>query len=241
MNAGTVVVIGGTGGLGREIAKHYLDRGREVVLSGRDPDRATAIATELSTAALGRSGLGGKTRGIGLDLTRPAGLGAALADIGPVDHLVLSAIDRGANTVDDYDIAQGISLATQKLVGYVEIVHALRSRLSDTSSILVFGGQARLRPYPGSTMVSTVNGGVIGMVRTLSVELAPVRVNSIHPGIVGDSPFWADKPAQVLEAFRSGTLTGALASMADVVGATAFLLENPSVNGVDLVVDGGWR
>lgn len=231
MNAGAVVVIGGTGGLGREIAKHYLDRGREVVLSGRDPGRAAAVATEL----------GGKASGIGLDLTRPDQLGEALAGVGPVDHLVLSAIDRGANTVDDYDVVQGISLATQKLVGYVEIVHALRSRLSDTSSILVFGGQARLRPYPGSTMVSTVNGGVIGMVRTLSVELAPTRVNSIHPGIVGDSPFWADKPAQVLEAFRSGTLTGALATMADVVAATAFLLENRSVNGVDLVVDGGWR
>jgi NAD(P)-dependent dehydrogenase (short-subunit alcohol dehydrogenase family) len=231
MNAGAEVVIGGTGGLGREISKHYLDRGREVVLSGRDLDRAAAVATEL----------GGKSRGITLDLTRPHEIGAALADVGPVDHLVLSAIDRGANSVDNYDIAQGISLATQKLVGYLEIVHTLRSRLADTSSIVLFGGQARVRPYPGSTMVSSVNGGVIGMVRTLSVELAPVRVNSIHPGIVGDSPFWADKPAQVLEAFRSGTLTGGLATMADVVGATTFLLENPSVNGVDLAVDGGWR
>lgn len=79
------------------------------------------------------------------------------------------------------------------------------------------------------------------MVRTLSVELAPIRVNSIHPGIVGDSPFWADKPAQVLENFRSGTLTGKLATVSDVVNATVFLLENSSVNGVDLVVDGGWR
>jgi NAD(P)-dependent dehydrogenase (short-subunit alcohol dehydrogenase family) len=89
--------------------------------------------------------------------------------------------------------------------------------------------------------VTTVNAGVIGLVRALSVELAPIRVNSLHPGIVGDSPFWSDKPPQVLEAFRSGTLTGKLATMADVVGATEFLLENPAVNGVDLVLDGGWR
>jgi NAD(P)-dependent dehydrogenase (short-subunit alcohol dehydrogenase family) len=231
MNAGAVVVVGGTGGIGREIARHYLERGHEVVLTGRDPALAAGVASEL----------GGKARGIGLELSRPDQIGAGLADVGPVARLVLSAIDRGTNSVDDYDVAQAVNLATQKLVGYIEVVHALRSRLSDDSSILVFGGQARVRPYPGSTMVSTVNGGVIGMVRTLSVELAPIRVNSIHPGIVGDSPFWKDKPAQVLEAFRSGTLTGRLAARSDVVDATVFLLENGSVNGVDLVVDGGWR
>jgi NAD(P)-dependent dehydrogenase (short-subunit alcohol dehydrogenase family) len=228
---GAVLVIGGTGGLGREIARHYLEAGHEVVLSGRDRGRADAVAAEL----------GGKARGVALDLSRPDAIAEALAGIGPVSRLVLSAIDRGTNTAADFDVAQATDLATQKLVGYVEVVHAVRPKMSDDSSILLFGGQARVRPYPGSTMISSVNAGVIGMVRTLSVELAPIRVNSIHPGIVGDSPFWADKPPQVLETFRSGTLTGRLASMADVVGATMFLLENRSVNGVDLVVDGGWR
>jgi NAD(P)-dependent dehydrogenase (short-subunit alcohol dehydrogenase family) len=228
---GAVVVIGGTGGLGREVAAHYADAGREVVLTGRDRGRAEAVAADI----------GGKTRGLALELNQPHAIADALADVGPVAHLVLSAIDRGTNSVDNFDVAQAISLATQKMVSYVEVVHALRSRMSDDSSVLIFGGQARVRPYPGSTMISSVNGGVIGMVRTLSVELAPIRVNSLHPGIVGDSPFWADKPAQVLENFRAGTLTGRLATMADVVDATSFLLENPSVNGVDLVVDGGWR
>jgi NAD(P)-dependent dehydrogenase (short-subunit alcohol dehydrogenase family) len=228
---GAVVVIGGTGGLGREVAAHYADAGREVVLTGRDRGRAEAVAADI----------GGKARGLTLELNQPHAIADALADVGPVAHLVLSAIDRGTNSVDNFDVAQAISLATQKMVSYVEVVHALRSRMSDDSSVLIFGGQARVRPYPGSTMISSVNGGVIGMVRTLSVELAPIRVNSLHPGIVGDSPFWADKPAQVLENFRAGTLTGRLATMADVVDATSFLLENPSVNGVDLVVDGGWR
>jgi NAD(P)-dependent dehydrogenase (short-subunit alcohol dehydrogenase family) len=231
MNAGAVVVIGGTGGLGREVARHYLGQGREVVITGRDPDRAAAVAAEL----------GGGARAAALELTRPEQIGAALAGVGPVAHLVLTAIDRGTSSVAEFDPAQASSLAIQKLVGYVEVVHTLRSRMSEDSSVVVFGGQARVRPYPGSTMVSTVNGGVVGMVRTLSVELAPIRVNSIHPGIVGDSPFWADKPAQVLENFRAGTLTGRLASMADVVGAVSFLLGNSSMNGVDLVVDGGWR
>jgi NAD(P)-dependent dehydrogenase (short-subunit alcohol dehydrogenase family) len=228
---GAVVVIGGTGGLGREVARHYVDAGGDVILSGRDRGRAEAVASEL----------GGKARGVGVDLSQPDAIGGALAGVGPVGRVVLAGIDRGTNAVAEFDTTQAANLATQKLVGYIEVIHALRDRMADDSSIVLYGGQARVRPYPGSTMISSVNAGVIGMVRTLSVELAPIRVNSIHPGIVGDSPFWADKPAQVLENFRSGTLTGKLATVSDVVNATVFLLENSSVNGVDLVVDGGWR
>jgi NAD(P)-dependent dehydrogenase (short-subunit alcohol dehydrogenase family) len=87
--------------------------------------------------------------------------------------------------------------------------------------------------------VSTVNGGISGLARTLAWELAPIRVNAIHPGIVGDSPYWHGKPPAVLEGHRSKTITGKLATMADIVDATRFLLENPSVEGVDLAVDNG--
>jgi NAD(P)-dependent dehydrogenase (short-subunit alcohol dehydrogenase family) len=227
---GAVVVIGGTAGIGLELARHYVERGRDVVLSGRDADRAAAVAADL----------GGKASGIGLDLTVLDGIAPALAGIGRVGHLVLSAVDRGATTTADFDTASAANLAVLKLVGYVEVIHELLPRISPDGSVLLFGGQARVRPYPGSTMVSSVNAGVVGQVRTLSVELAPIRVNSIHPGIVGDSPFWAGK-AQVLEVFTAGTLTGRLATMADVVSASVFLMENASINGVDLVVDGGWR
>jgi NAD(P)-dependent dehydrogenase (short-subunit alcohol dehydrogenase family) len=67
--------------------------------------------------------------------------------------------------------------------------------------------------------------------------LAPVRVNAIHPGIVGDSPFWAGKP---LDAVITRTPTGRLVTMAEVVDATVFLLENRGINGVNLAIDGGW-
>jgi NAD(P)-dependent dehydrogenase (short-subunit alcohol dehydrogenase family) len=227
---GSVVVVGGTSGLGLEVARHFADRGRQVVLSGRDAGRAEAVA----------GGLGGRARGIGFDLAEPEQIAPGLADVGPVDHLVLAAIERDENRVRDLDLAGAVRLTTLKLVGYAEVVAALVPRMRDASAVVLFGGLAKDRPYPGSTMVSTVNGGVSGLVATLAVELAPIRVNALHPGIVGDSPYWSRKPEAVLEGFRSRTPTGRLATMQDVVGATVFLLENHSVNGVDLRVDGGW-
>ncbi len=99
---------------------------------------------------------------------------------------------------------------------------------------------AKERPYPGSTTVTTVNGGVVGLTRTLVEELRPHRVNSLHPGIVGDSPYWSDK-AEALARTTGQTPMGRLTTMAEIVDATVFLLENGAVNGVDLIVDGGWH
>jgi NAD(P)-dependent dehydrogenase (short-subunit alcohol dehydrogenase family) len=227
---GSVVIVGGTRGIGLEIARHYAGRGRQVVVTGRDAARLRAATEEL----------GDRAAGIELELTRPEGIAAALAGVGHVDHLVLAAIDRDDNTARDYDIARALRLVTLKLVGYTEVVHQLCPRMDADSSVVVFGGRAKDRPYVGAMTVATVNGGVSGMVRALGVELAPIRVNAIHPGIVGDSPFWSEKPDSVLEGFRSRTPTGKLATMQDVVAAVVFLLENRSVNGVELDVDSGW-
>jgi len=126
-----------------------------------------------------------------------------------------------------------------KLVGYTEVLHCLHGQMHDDSSVLLFGGQAKERPYPGSTTVTSVNGGVTAMVRTFALELAPVRVNAIHPGIVGDSPAW-ENAGEVLERTRQRTPTGRLVTMDDVTDAAVFLLENRGMNGVNLEVDGGW-
>ena len=179
-------------------------------------------------------------RGLALDLSRPRDIAGALADVERVDHLVLAGVSRDENRVTAYDIDAALHLVTLKLVGYTEVVHTLRPRLHDASAIVLFGGQAKERPYPGATTVATVNAGVTGLVRTLAVELAPIRVNAVHPGVVGDSPYWRDKPAEVLEGLRARTTAGQLATMADVVDAVDFLLRNRSVNAIDLSVDGGW-
>jgi NAD(P)-dependent dehydrogenase (short-subunit alcohol dehydrogenase family) len=226
----SLVVIGGTSGIGLRIAGRAVARGEDVVISGRDADNAQRIAKEL----------GGTARGIGVDIAHPAAIAERLTGIDRVDHLVIAAIERDMNTAAEYDVPRATYLATLKLVGYTAVVHALLPRMSPDGAIVLFGGLAKDRPYPGSTTVSTVNGGVMGMVHTLAVELTPIRVNALHPGIVGDSPFWSAKPAEVLDVYRSRTPTGRLATMDDVADAAEFLLRNPSMNGHNLNVDGGW-
>lgn len=230
MSSRCVVVVGGTRGLGRELAAFYAGRGRDVVVTGRDPAAAEACAAEI----------GDSTRGIGFDLCEPETIADALADVGDVEHLVLAAIDRDSNSVQDYDISGAIRLVTLKLVGYTEVIHTLLPRLADDSSILIYGGLARDRPYPGSTTVTTVNGAMTSLVRTLVIELAPRRVNALHPAIVGDSPQWVDMPEERFQALVQRTPTGRLVTMDEVVDASRFLLENGAVNGVNLAVDGGW-
>jgi NAD(P)-dependent dehydrogenase (short-subunit alcohol dehydrogenase family) len=227
---GAVVVVGGTRAIGLEIVRHYADAGHEVVLTGQTEEHVTSAVAEV----------GGHVRGITFDLAKPHGIAAALAELGSVRRLVLAAIDRDQNFVGTYDIDKAIRLVTLKLVGYTAVVSALRERLTDDASIVLFGGMAKERPYSGSTTVTTVNGGVVGLTRTLVEELRPLRVNSIHPGVVGDSPYWAEKPAAIAK-YTSETPIGRLATMAEIVDAVAFLLENTGVNGVELIVDGGWH
>jgi len=230
MAGGNVVVVGGTRGLGRELAQFYAGQGRDVVITGRDAAAAAACAAEI----------GGSTRGLGLDLADPETIGDRLADVGDVEFLVLAAIERDSNTVKDYDIAAAMRLVTLKVVGYTETIHALLSRMTEDAAVLIYGGLARDRPYPGSTTVTTVNGAVTGLVRTLVIELAPRRVNALHPAIVGDSPQWRDMPEERFQALVARTPTGRLVTMAEVVDASRFLLENRAINGINLAVDGGW-
>lgn len=230
--SGTTVVVGGTSGIGRGVAEHYAKLGDRVVLTGRDPDNTAAVATAV----------GGDTIGVAVDLAEPETVAEAFKGVGPtVDRVVVAALERDHNKVADYDIARARRLATLKVVGYAEVVHTLLPRLSPDAAVVLFGGLAAQRPWPGSLTVSSVNGAVSGLMRALAVEIAPIRVNAIHPGVIGDSPAvlrgWTDEARQ---AVLDRTPTGRMAEMRDVVGAVVFLLSNRSVNGVDLALDGGW-
>jgi len=226
---GSVVVVGGTCELGKHLAQHYADQGRRVVITSRDASRAQAGAKEI----------GGDCAGLALDLADPHGIAGALAGVEDVQHLALVALHRDNNKVREYNIDEAIKLVTLKLVGYTECIHALLPKMRADSSIVIFGGLARDQPYPGSTTITTVNGGVSSLINSLALELAPIRVNAIHPGQVGDTPAWMKQTKEVIDNLISRTALGRLVTIEDVIGATVFLLENRGVTGVNLRVDGG--
>lgn len=215
--------------MGRDLAERYAERGRRVVISGRDADRTVAIA----------AAIGPNVSAVAFDLAEPTSISPTLQGVGDVDRLALAAVERDQNTVEDYDVAAAIRLVTLKLVGYTEVVHSLMPRFTPDASIVIYGGLAKLRPYPGSTTVTTINAGVDGLVRAMVADISPIRVNGLHPGIAGDSPYWAEKK-EALEGVLARTPTGRLVQMRDVTDAAIFLLENPSMHGGEVRVDGGW-
>ncbi|MGX1910006.1 SDR family NAD(P)-dependent oxidoreductase [Streptomyces phaeochromogenes] len=222
----TSIVIGGSGGLGRVIAQRFADRGDSVVVTSRDKARAEATAEEI----------GSRVRGMALDLSQPDTIAHALGGITEVDQLVITAMDPVPNSLADFDLTDAVRVVTIKLVGYAETVRALRDRFNPAASVVLFGGLARERPYPGSTMVTTFNAGLTGLVKTLAAEVAPHRVNALHPGVIGDSPKWRDVTDHP---HLRRTPTGRLVTMAEIADATDFLLRNAGMNAHDLNVDGG--
>jgi NAD(P)-dependent dehydrogenase (short-subunit alcohol dehydrogenase family) len=199
-----------------------------VIITSRTAARADTVASEI----------GDTTQALAVDLSRPETIAAALADIREVDNLVISAMEQGANSLADFHIAEAIKSATIKLVGYTETVRALHDRFTPGASVVLFGGLAKEHPYPGSTVVSAANGGITALVKTLAIEIAPHRVNAIHPGVVGDSPKWRDAPDHP---HLPRTPIGRLVTTAEIIDAIDFLLRNTGVNAIDLFVDGGLR
>ncbi|MET7913634.1 SDR family oxidoreductase [Streptomyces avermitilis] len=222
----STLIVGGSGGLGGVIAQYFADRGDDVIITSRDKARAETIA----------AGIGVGVRGLALDLAQPETISASLADVAEVDNLVITAVGQAANTLAQFNIADAVTAVTMKLVGYAETVRVLRDRLSPGASVVLFGGLAKERPYPGSTVVTTFNAGITGLVKTLAVEMAPHRVNALHPGLIGDSPKWRDVPNPPHSA---QTPIGRLVTMAEIADATDFLLRNTGINAHDLYIDGG--
>ncbi len=228
-----MVVVGGTSGLGLPLARAAHALGSKLTIAGRGAERAAATAKSI----------GPDVTGLHIDLEDQASIRTALAEGPRIDHLVLVPIDPLATNIKSFDLAAANKALHVKLTGYLEVVHTVLPRLKPTSAIVLFGGLAKAKPYMDSTMITVANAGIVGVMNTLAVELAPIRVNSVSPGVVADSEKWraAEGMKSYIDALAARAPARRCATVDDVNHAVFFLLDNRAVTGHDLQVDGGDR
>ncbi|MGW1531867.1 SDR family oxidoreductase [Streptomyces aureus] len=227
------VVMGGSSGIGEATAALFAADGAEVVVTGRDRDKLEAATARI----------GGKTTAYRLDGTDPAQIDAFFAQSGPVDHLVLALSGAaGAGPFAELDLAELETGFAAKFWPYVRILRAALPHLrADGSVTLVTAASARAA-FPGTAGLAAINGALEAMVPPLAVELAPLRINAVSPGVV-DTPWWDALPAEQREAvfrgFAESSPVGRIGRPGDIARALHLLATNGFVTGVVLDCTGG--
>jgi NAD(P)-dependent dehydrogenase (short-subunit alcohol dehydrogenase family) len=222
-----LVVVGGGSGIARRIAADAHAAGAEVLWAGRDP------------AGLAEPGV----RTAFADLGEESSLKALAEQAGEVDFLVTLAAAPANGPVATLDRDAVTRAFDAKVVGPLMLAKHFAPRFREGGAMVLFSGVAAWRPVPGRAVMATTNGAVAFLAEALAVELAPIRVNAISPGIV-DSGAWDRLGEAKAEFFRRTAETNPARRVGrteDVSAATLQLLANPFVTGTVLHVDGGGR
>ena len=231
----TLVVIGGTSGIGLATAHAAVEAGARVTIAGRDPDKL----------ALAVAGLGDAARGESIDAADRDALDAFFARTGRIHHLVIAASGGVGSgpfaTLARGDLTRGFD---GKFWVQWQCAQAALPYMSEQASItFVIANSARMA-NPGTSGLAAINGALAAMVLPLAHELGPVRVNAVSPGVI-DTPWWDRHP----DALKQGIFGQIIASVPvrrigradEVADAILFLAGNGYVTGVILDVDGGMR
>ena len=217
------VFVGGSSGIGLAAARRAAAAGWDVVIVSREPERADVAAERVV-----------------LDITDEGAVRETFEALGPIDHLVFSPVARAGGPARTLDLAAARRAFETKLWGPFTAVQAADVR----ESIVFVSGVAATTPMRGGSATAAVNGAIEALVRTLAVELAPVRVNAVSPGIIA-TPTWDAMAAEDREAMfdrLAGALpAGRVGTAEDLAEAIWLLLTNGFVTGVVLPVDGGHR
>lgn len=224
-----LLIVGGGSGIARALAADAVAEGATVTLAGRDPQRLAPVAAAVG-AATAR-----------IDLTDEASIAAFAAVSGPLDHVVSLAAAPANGPVGELDRDAVHTAFDAKVIGPLLLAKHLAPVVR--GSFLLFSGVAAWRPAPGRSVMATTNGAVAFLAEALAVELAPVRVNALSPGIV-DSGQW-DRLGDGKDAFLAATAaanpTRRTGTPARLSAPARSLLTNPFVTGTTLHVDGGGR
>ncbi len=234
MTTKTVLIVGGTSGMGRAVADLVAARGDIAIVAGRSQERVDRVAKEI----------GGTARGVVMDLTDESSIKQAVETVGSIDHLVLAAAALTYAPFAELSIDDAKAVFENKFWGYYRAVSIVAPELPEDASITIFSGVAVDRPAPGTVAVTAVNAALEGLTRSLAVELAPIRVNSISPGTVDTEAYnhmSADEKAKSFEEQGKALLVGRVGRPEDIASTVVHLIDNGYTTASNVHVDGGAR
>lgn len=244
-----VVVVGGTSGIGYSVAKSSLISNAElVVVASSSPNKVQNAVSRLEKEKSER-GLKGKVLGKVVDASSPQSVKDFAKEFDEIDHLVWTSggIPNGVGTSDivgvdikNQDLEKFKGIFDIRLWGVAYAIQIMKIR--DGGSVTLTGGASYAKPIKGMTPMISAIGAVDTFTRGLALELAPVRVNAVFPGLV-DTEFFDDFPdavkKSIFEEHSKKLPVGHVATPDELAEAYLFLMKCTSITGQRIVVDGG--
>lgn len=227
-----IVIIGGSSGIGLETAKQVISLGAEVVIASRSEDKLHK-AKEM---------LGPRAAIYVLDTSDEQQVKSFFEKVGPYDHLIVSAAETSGGSFLQLETDQARKLFENKFWGQYYAAKYGASQLSTEGSITLFSGVVAYKPMIGSSALGAVNAAVSNLGQTLALELAPIRVNVVSPGII-DTPSRSKMPENTRNQFYDTVAhklpVKRVGLAEDVARGVIYLIQNQFVTGTVLHVDGG--
>jgi NAD(P)-dependent dehydrogenase (short-subunit alcohol dehydrogenase family) len=228
----TVVVIGGSAGIGLETARRARAEGADVILVGRNPDRLKRAAVDV-----------GASRTASFDANDSAALQSFFADLpGPIDHVMVTAGGPSYRPLLEMELAEVRDAISGHVVTYLDVARNAAGKMKPGGSLVFMGGTGGRRISRDLGIVSAATAALPPFTATLALELAPVRVNLIAAGFV-DTPLSASLLGDQLDERRAELVAklpiGRVVGPDDVAALAVHLMTNTALTGATFDIDGG--
>jgi NAD(P)-dependent dehydrogenase (short-subunit alcohol dehydrogenase family) len=225
-----VLVVGRGSGIARAVALAAHAEGARVIVAGRDK------------SALAAAYNGGDIAAETVDVTDDTSIATLAERVGPVDHLVSTVSARARGKLAELDRAKLQLSFDTKVIGPAMLAKHFAPQMNEGGSIVLFSGVNAFKVNVGYLGVAITNGAVDFLTRSLAVELAPIRVNAISPGVI-DTGAWdsmgEDGKRDYFEHVSGTNPAGRIGTPDDIANAVLFAMTNTFLTGVMLKVDGG--
>jgi len=228
----TVVVIGGTAGIGLETARRARKEAADVILTARDPDRLRGVGRELGAASTAA-----------FDATDFERLGRFFDELPtPIDHVLVTGPGPYYAPLAEFDFAKARRDVEAHLLLPLQVARNASGKVRPGGTLLFMGGTGGRRTAPGLSLISALTAALPALTKNLALELAPIRVNLIAAGFV-DTPLSAAILGDQLDARREQLRTTLpirrVVGPADIAALAVHLMMNTAVTGATFDIDGG--